>query len=322
LESNPGRSLKLNKRLYVVLICFLISTVFWLLMNLSHQYTTSLSFPVSYSNVPGKKVVINDLPAEITVQLRTSGFKILSYDFDKHQDTIRIDVGSKLENATYSSMVLSLPTKSFMNDFSNELGKEADIIGFLPDSIVINFTDRISKTVPVKLAMNISFEKQFDTSGTPVLTPSAVEVSGPPSILAELTEINTETVTHKDLRSPVKKKVSLAKNKLLTYNISEVQYTIPVEKFTEGIVEVPLHPVNVSTGYSLKTFPEKIKIRFLVALSKYNRVTAPMFDAVVDASDLEDQRPGKLPVDLMTSPSFIKSVSLEPEKVDYILRKE
>ena len=41
--------------------------------------------------------------------------------------------------------------------------------------------------------------------------------------------------------------------------------------------------MNVETGYSLKTFPDKITVRYQVALSKYNDVNAGQFDAVVDA---------------------------------------
>jgi hypothetical protein len=42
---------------------------------------------------------------------------------------------------------------------------------------------------------------------------------------------------------------------------------IPVEKVTEGVVEVPVHVINVESGYTLKTFPDKVSVRFMVRLA-------------------------------------------------------
>ena len=100
-QSNPlqaqGR-LQLNKRLYIVLVCFLIAAVFWLLIALSNDYPTSYSVSVKYVNLPGKKVITNELPSKITVNMKASGFLILSYDFQKTQKTVEIDIGSRLKN--------------------------------------------------------------------------------------------------------------------------------------------------------------------------------------------------------------------------------
>src|SRR5687768_11774206 len=83
---------RMNKRLYVVLVCFFISAVFWLLIALSHDYTTTVIYPVKYVNLPGKKVVMNDLPTKIAVQLRTTGFRIMSFGLSKEQPPVEVDV--------------------------------------------------------------------------------------------------------------------------------------------------------------------------------------------------------------------------------------
>jgi hypothetical protein len=114
----------------------------------------------------------------------------------------------------------------------------------------------------------------------------------------------------------------LIPNHLLSYSSAEVEFRLPVEKFTEGTEEIEIHPVNVAYGYSLKTFPDKVKVRYLVSISNYNKVDASMFDAIVQGGE-KGNRPGsKLEVSIITKPSFIRITRLEPEKVDYILRKQ
>ncbi|MBP6533294.1 MAG: hypothetical protein KA285_08410, partial [Bacteroidia bacterium] len=318
---SKGR-LQLNRRFSVVLICFGIASLFWFLIALSNDYNTRISIPVTYVNIPGKKVVINDLPKEISVVVKTTGFRIISFGFNKRQESIEIDVASKMKSSSVSSGFMSLATKSFLPDFNKQLGKEVTVSGFEPDSIIFNFRDKVTKAVPVFIDMKATFARQFDTSSSPFSNPAFIEVSGPPAILSKLKFVKTELVETGELRSTFKKKVGLVKNKLLTYDVSEVNITVPVEKFTEGTVDVPVNAINVSKGFSLKTFPEKIKVRYVTSLSDFNKVSPAMFDAIVDASDLESRHPDKISIQLITRPSFVRTATAEPERVDYILRKQ
>ena len=323
IHHDPAGRLKLKRRLTVIMICFFIATIFWLLISLSHDYPTALTFPITYRNLPGKKVVVNDLPETITVQVKTSGFKILSYDFQKQKKAIEVDVAGKLKsNEQFLGDVLAIPMSSFTPDFTRQLGNEIDILSYEPDSIVFNFSDRIQKKLPVKLDANISFEKQYDSSARVTIIPDSIMVSGPPSILGTMNYVQTEKLKIESVKSTIQQTVKIPSSKLLTFSAESVTVKIPVEKFTEGRTEVMIHPMNVAGGFSLKTFPDKITIRYQVALSRYNDVHPGQFDAVVDAGKLEEQTLDKLPVQLITVPPFIRAIFIEPEKVDYILRKK
>ncbi len=314
--------LRMNRQLYVIMLCFFISTIFWLLLALSNDYTTSIIFPINYKNLPGKKVIMNDLPAQIEVQLKTTGFKLISFGLSKTRDSVTVDVSERLQNTSIQSDLLALPTSFFLKDFSKELGGEVSISGFKPDSIIFNFSDMMTKRVPVKAIYQVSFDKQFDSVGTVMLNPSEVEVSGPPNLVEDLNYVTTEKLRMDNQNTSIKKNIALEKNRLLTYNVSEVEFNLPVEKYTEGIAEITINPINVSSGYSLKTFPDKVKVRYLVAISNYNKVDASMFDAIVDGGESEMKHTAKLDVQVITKPPFVRVTLLEPEKVDYILRRQ
>jgi hypothetical protein len=312
----------MNKQLYVILICFFISLSFWLLLALSHNYPTSITFPVKYVNLPGKKVLMNEMPSEIAIRVNASGFKIISFGFSKVREPVEIDIANSIKKTLEGPGLVSIPTQTFLSDFSGELGKDVSVIGFAPDSIVFNFSDIVTKNVPVLLSIKASYEKQYDSTGSPRIFPPMVEVSGPPQLIEKLNNITTETIKLDNLKETVRMKAKLIENRLLSYNVKEVEFVLPVEKYTEGIMPVEIHPVNVMDGYSLKTFPDKVNVRYLVALSHYSKVDNSMFDVVVDASSLEKKQSSKLNVNLITSPPFVRVTILEPEKVDYILRKQ
>ena len=180
----------------------------------------------------------------------------------------------------------------------------------------------MTKRVPVKAIYQVSFDKQFDSVGTVMLNPSEVEVSGPPNLVEDLNYVTTEKLRMDNQNTSIKKYIALEKNRLLTYNVSEVEFNLPVEKYTEGIAEITINPINVSSGYSLKTFPDKVKVRYLVAISNYNKVDPSMFDAIVDGGESEMKHTAKLDVQVITKPPFVRVTLLEPEKVDYILRRQ
>lgn len=282
-----------------------------------------IRFPVVFKNIPGRKVVVNELPGSITLNVRTSGFKILSFHFMKEKIPVEIDITSRLGGLQeQQSDVLIIPSKTFSEDFNNQLGGNILIVNFLPDSIVFNFSNKITRRVPVRLNMTMSFEKQFDSIGRLRIIPDSIDITGPGSIVAKTLYISSEHFDLIKVREPVAKKIKLFADKMLTLSDTVVDLKIPVEKFTEETIEVPVTPVDVPKGFLMKTFPDKITVRYLVALSRYNSVTPGSFEAVVDGTKADEMKGNKMNVRLVKIPSFIKSVTIDPERIDYILRKQ
>ena len=91
--------MRFNKQVSVFLVCLMIAVVFWILLSLSNNYPASIAFPVSFKHPPKKKVVVNELPQSITLNLSTSGFSILSYYLLGKKDSISIDVSSAMRSS-------------------------------------------------------------------------------------------------------------------------------------------------------------------------------------------------------------------------------
>jgi len=322
-QNDKPKRFRISRRLSIVLLCFFIAAIFWLLLALSKDYPATVSFPIVYKNLPGKKVIVNDLPDSVALDIRATGFRILAYNFSRNRKDLEIDVASRLlSGRQLQGEVLALPTKAFASDFAKQFGPDITITGYQPDSIIFYFSDLIVKRVAVNLIMDLSFDKQFDYAGEIKMTPDSVDVAGPPSIVNSLTQIDTDPIQLNNVKEAIHEEVGLKKHKILSYSSATVKVDVPVEKFTEGNVSVRIQPLNVQSGYSLKTFPDRVQIRYLVALSKYNEVKEQMFDVVVNAEATVNSPPDKLKVEIVRYPTFIRSLTIDPEAVDYILRKQ
>jgi hypothetical protein len=323
-DPQPGSSVRprANKRLSVVLACFGIATLFWLLIELSHDYPATITFPVRYVNLPDRKVVMNELPEEVAITLRTSGFRILSFEFSSKRSPIEIDVASKLGGKGSRADALAIPTRIFQPDFIRQLGTQVSLQSYEPDSIVFYFSDQQTVRLPVVVPLTLTLARQYDTTGPLSVRPDSVNVTGPPSLIRHLRGVSTTPLELRELKTPVNQKLRLQDNRLLTYSDTLVNVRLPVEELTEARLTVPVRTMNTPATYVLKTFPDKISLRFQVPLSHYREVAESDFDVVVDGSRLLDQKPQRLPVKILLAPSWARSILPDPAQVDYILRKE
>lgn len=72
----------------------ILSTVFWFLNELNQVAVTELSFPVKYINMPRDRVLVNDLPQELRLQVQAPGYTLLRYKLSKRQVPITLNIES------------------------------------------------------------------------------------------------------------------------------------------------------------------------------------------------------------------------------------
>jgi hypothetical protein len=313
---------RLNRRLITFLFCVLLSLFFWLLMSLSKEYTITVSFPVSYSNFPKDKLIANHLPETIDLRLHSSGFNLMIYKFRGQKETIRIDLrdAKPLPGSRNHFYILC---NDHIDKITSQFDPEIRVLDVKPDTILIDFNKKSSKKVPVKLNLDIAFMEQYQATDSARIEPQLVEISGPADVLEKIDHVETVQATLKNVTSPIALKLGLVPSHEYTqleYDPAFVQVRINVTKFTEAVMELPVEVENLPKGYSLKTFPDRINVRYQVAFDNYGKINALDFKAVVDYLKTE---PGsnKLKVQLVKVPAEVRAVRLSTEKVEYIIRK-
>ncbi len=315
----PGR-LKFNKQLSVFFVCFLIAIIFWFLISLNKNYNSVISFPIVYVDIPKDKVVVNELPGSVSLELNARGFDLLGYHFKMLTIPVLIKVQAANANITGASNGF-LVTKPLIYGITRQLHTDAKVISIEPDTIYFRFDRRFTKRIPVKPSTRLSFEKQFNLAGEIKLIPDSVWVTGPKVYIDSLQYLYTEKVVLKNLKESYSQVVKVD-TKGLRQNIRVVSKAItlkvPVEKYTEETIEIPIEIKYKTSEYRIKTIPDKVKIQYLVSLSKYDKVTQSSFNAVADFTSANPAKSSKIKVGLVKKPEFIRVLRILPAKVDYI----
>lgn len=290
-------------------------------MSLSKEYTISVSFPVKYTNLPADKLIVNQLPEIIDVEISSSGFHLLLYKIKQKKETIMLDINDAKSTRVKNNYFIDC--NNHLDKVTSQFSSAIEVVHIKPDTIFINYNKKISKTVPVKVNVNIEFAEQYQQTDSIQIEPKTIEVMGTKEALASISFVETALTNLKNVDKTILMDLKLVKTpvmKQVEFSQNSVKAKINVTKFTETLIELPVEVENLPSGLNLKTFPDKISVKYQVAYNDYGKINPSDFKIAVDYSKIE-QGSNKLKVQVIKFPANVRSVKLSNEKVEYIIRK-
>jgi hypothetical protein len=313
---------KPDRRVMVFLFFVVVSTIFWFLSALGRPYTSTIRYPVRYTNFPENRVMVGELPSSLELTVNAHGYTLLRYYVSRSIMPIFFDVNSfslnRLPDTETSNFYILTSVAS--NRIAGQLGSDIEILDIRPDTLFFKFTDMTRRKLRVRPVTDLGFDRQFMVKGNIGVEPDSVVVSGPASVIDTMQFVPTRKLTKRGVNDRIVQDVRLEDINMLEYSHNSVSVTIPVEQFTEASVRVPVEPVNLPDTLSMKIFPPEVTVSYLVALTDYERVSPQSFRVTVDYNSLPAGT-GRLPVNLRAQPDFIRAVRFSPESVDFIIER-
>ena len=311
-------------KLYIFIICFLISSLIWVLIKLSRDYTEILKCRVTYINVPSDKVVVNDLDSVFTLKLKSKGFKLFTNNIFFNPTNINIDVASLVRKKKNSVRDYFIATSDLYQTIGTQIHYPNNVISIIPDTLYFRLEKIYNKKVPVKVKLNLSFAQQYRLNDSIKCKPDSVLVSGTKVAIDTIKFVETISKALSNLNSnqeislDFNSKYSLSKIKISPVSVKTI---IPVEKYTEATIDLPIIIANNNNNYVVRTFPEKVRVTYLVSLSNFKKVKPDMFSAMADISKVLLAKSKKMKVDVSKYPAFVEIRHVDPEKVEFLILK-
>src|SRR5690606_6137487 len=305
-----------RRKLAIFLRCLVISFVAWLLFSISNVQTYTIKTGISYVNIPEQKAFHPLQSDTVNVRMKLSGWKIFLKKLNPDTPHIQVDL-SGLKNRNYIV-------------FTNQLGYinrqfpvDNQVIGVNPDTLFFDFSKQTQRKVPVRPLHNIQFKKQYGIIGETKISPQYVTVTGPLEDVANIEYLETDTIRGTQISSDIRTVAYLNKHQKnnITIYPTFAEITIPEGEITEKDVEVPLKVENTTRYSTVRTIQSKVKLTFLVSLKDYNKWTTRDFEAIVDMENWAQNRVQSLPVILTKVPDYCQIVSIEPQNVDFFVRR-
>lgn len=290
-----------------------VATVLWFMQIYNQKFETSVQLPIKYVSVPDSVVFEDSLPTYMKATIKDDGFAMFEYSLLR-KDTIMIDVASIIKNNP--SKVLQ--GASLDKYIRNALSSSSQIVNYEPLRLTFTYSRLESKKVPVIFDGNISLSPGYLLKNDITLLPDSVIAYGAKRDLNKI----SYAYTVKDSVSGIESNKTLTVDMVPIANVklvpSQIKVEVESEAYVQKNIEVPVECLNLPSDLVVKLFPSKVNLVFFVGLSSETAIRAKDFVVAVDYEELKELTTPSVPVRLISTPEYARSITIKPTNVEFI----
>ncbi|MFV0248057.1 MAG: hypothetical protein ACK5H1_03735 [Tenacibaculum sp.] len=300
-----------------IFLGFLIaSLLFWLLMNLSKEYTTEVSFAVNYQNLKQDKYLLTKPQENIELLIKGSGFKLIALSFMKKPIVFDLKNLKLKSNSLYY-----LLSKNIFTDIQKQLLSGLTLKSFNQDTIFFTISKLLTKKIPVIPDLKITYKKGYDLAKPIEIIPDSMSVFGTEKDLKNINSIGTEKILFNNISDNISQSFRVVEPSKIKLKHKTVRLSISVDKFTEGKIEIPITVVDLPKDKNINIFPKKAVVIYKVGLKNFNAITESSFEVLCNYKESEEHNLPYLIPKLNIKNNKVLSVRLQPDKIDFLIFK-
>jgi len=317
--NNKTKNIKLksrqNQRFNVFVLFLFLSFLISLLVKLSNSYTLTINYQLSPTQLEPNELIFTDKPKSINITLNGRGFDLLKHYIRK--PIIEVDFSLLRKNNNKYFWTESDQIDKINNHFDSKILVKS----ITPDTVIFPFDSQFVKKVPVNILVESSFAVGFDLIDKFKSYPDSIIITGPKSKLDSISNISTKQIMLNDINSTIEIPVDLnISSNLSPFRFSHQSVSIvgEVDKFTEGLVNIPVPVINVPDSLSINFFPKEVSVAFYSSLESFSEISETNFKVECDFNLLSKDNNYLYPT-LVKQPLNIKTAELKTNKLEFII---
>ena len=319
--SNRKKKTFLFKRSSVKTFLFFLgfTSLLWLFIQFSKNYTKEVEVGIRYTNLPEGKIFNETSDQTLRMTLNGNGFRLINHNWQKPilefnaEDAVSKNEDHFLFFVDKESSILQ-----------SKLDFKGRVLAIQKDTLTLRLDINREKKVPIAILQDIQYANGYGSDKGLVITPDSVMVSGPSAMIDTLQQVRTIPLSLEGLNVDYASELEIDTQVLPTnIKVSPVQLKaeVLVSKFTEGSQRIPIVLNNVPEGVNIKIFPKETSIVYRVGLDKYNEITERDFRVVADYAKASEESVF-LTLELMDIPESIHDVRLQEKQVQFVVLKQ
>lgn len=305
-----------NKEFLIFLFFLMLSSVYWFMSVLNDTMEREVTIPVQLVNVPRNIVVLGDSALSVRAVVRDKGYAILTYF---HGDRIK-PVDIPFDQYAHPTEKVTLTAAELTKLVKDMLYGSTRVVSLKPDKLEIPFNYGQKKRVPVKLVGDVSTSDKYYLTRVQ-FDPDTVFIYSTPHILDSIHIAYTEKQALKNVTDTVTRMVNLRRIAGAKTVPSTVKMTLYTDVMTEAETMVPITPVNVPEGTTLRMFPSQVSVHYVVGASQYKQINVDDFRVEADYKSTSNGTSNKCQLRLVRSPRLVRNPSLSISETDYLVEQ-
>jgi hypothetical protein len=307
-----------SKQFLVFLFFLGLAGVFWLTITLNETYERELKVPVQVVGVPKNVVLTSPTVDTIRATVRDKGWVIVSYLFGERMPAISFNY-KNYDRGNGAGIISNSDIKRLLDQ---QLEISTSITSVKPERLEFFYNNGERKRVPVRWTGRVIPEHLYYISQVNYW-PDSVDVYTSPEKLDSIRVVYTEPLNYVGFRD------TLTVGSRLSHanDVKVVPERVQIEFYTDVLTEesidgVPVQCLNMPVGKVLRTFPAKVKVRFVAGASRIRLFRPEDFIVVADYREIYQNPSDKCNLYLQSAPHGVSRATLETKQVDYLIEDD
>lgn len=288
-------------RFFKIIICLIISFSFWTLNKLSKTSKNNISLKINLTNLP-ENLVLDSLSSK-QINLKISGVGT--------QQTNKKEINISAHNI--SNNILHVKKE----EVESQLESNLKVIDIYPDTIILFTSKKKVKKVPINHNIEIKLKANHWIKTKIKIEPDSILIKGNKKELDKILFLETEKLKLTNLSGKESGIINLKENDFFSEKM-ELAYNFETEKYTEGELNLKIHPINYPANKEVLLFPKKILLKYLVSEEKYNNISEDDFKIICDFKNT-DIRTKQCTFTIIKKPEHIKLIPIN-NKIKFLIQ--
>jgi hypothetical protein len=318
-SKSSGFSNAAKRKIKEFAVFLVLTSIIWLLMELSKTYTSTAVFRVNYKNLPANKLIQNKPNKNIEVALKAPGFSLLRYKI--WSNTINLSLAN-LRKTKSKYILLPNAQITYVN---SQLPSETEVVRVLTDSILLDLGINKTKKVKVNPSIDLKFKLGYGLTKDIKISPDSVSITGPEKYIDSITEIEMVPIkldgVNKNINVTSNLKLPL-QSQHIVMSTKKVKVLGEVDKFTEGRFTIPVNIINKPINITVNTLPKEVEVVYQTGLTNYAKINSKSVLIVYDFNQYKKDTLIQFLSPLIKQKSdLITSLKINPSRIEFFIQK-
>jgi YbbR domain-containing protein len=302
----------MKKNIYVIIIAVIFSALLWASISLSNNYIATIELPVRVTNFPDGYSTASQLPEKIDIKVRGQGWKLVYLNLNTDAE-YRISSGRERG-------------RRFVNLYNYILENQwltsgIDVVSIFPDTLSFVVEKVGSKKIKVVPDTKLEFRKGYGLAEGIKLDPDSVTIYAPQSILADISEVKTNTLELNNLDSRNSSQTTLKEIPGVSFAENSVNIHLEVQKILEKNYEsVSVEIRDVPGDRDVVLLPGKITVGLRGGIDVLAKIKTEDIKSYVYYRDVVLDTLGSV-VPRIQFPETTNLIYTKPERLRYVIKK-
>ena len=302
--------LRVNKGNWkAVLLCLFAAMVFWFFNALNKNYTTSISFPLSFEYDRGTYVSVRPLPGVVRINVTGIGWNLF-------RRSVGIRVPPLVIPLDRPSDVKKIVGSTLPAFFANQLA-DFQINFVITDTLHIAIEPKLERRLAVRVPVPTHFfQNGYVMTSDVSISPDSITLVGPQTLVSGLEEPVTLQLTQRNIDEDFEESVAVKflNDELIQRQPASVNVTFKVDRLIEVSDSATLEFVNTPRDVRAIEPTKKVPCRVAIPERLLNGFVRDSLRAVVDLADFTRGETTVLP-QLEGLPPYAKTIALDSIRI-------